>query len=462
MARGQFDAATDPASPGEGLTGSMTAVVLAVAVACLLQGGYYLPGRAALLALLVVAALLGPLRIRERQTALVLVPASALVTWVVAQAAMNGLWLDALLPTSTVAIVVLAFLVTSSAQAQSAARLVQGLVVVGGVVAAAGWWGVVVHAEPWADRSQGLWRAAAGTTYPNATGALLVVLALVAAAALPVSPRGAAMTTVLMAGAGATLSRGAALALVAGVVCLVVLRRREALAALLPVVIGTAVVLVGLLPSMPAGRAPGPILASAAAASGLAVAALLARVRLERRRFALIVLGTGAVAATVLAIPVLQSRVTLDSPRWDTWRAAWESVMLQPWIGTGPGRLTLSWVDAEGAARGTTLVHNEWLQTLAELGVVGAVLVLALCAALVLPAMKAWAADRSPLSAGALAAAVAFAVASTFDFLWHVPVVPAVLAAVLGAASVRSVSSGDDASGTVDLAHVVHEDHPIG
>ncbi len=78
----------------------------------------------------------------------------------------------------------------------------------------------------------------------------------------------------------------------------------------------------------------------------------------------------------------------LNSPRFETWRTAWQIVQDFPVYGTGPGTFSSVYqlyrrsVNDEWYA----FAHNDWLETLLSFGAVGSVLVLlALGAVLVLP-----------------------------------------------------------------------------
>jgi O-antigen ligase len=103
--------------------------------------------------------------------------------------------------------------------------------------------------------------------------------------------------------------------------------------------------------------------------------------------------------------------------------------------GVGPTHLAVRWVDAQGQLTEAHFTHNEYLQLAAEQGVVAPALVVAGLG------LVAWALGRRVvrsgrsdwLAAGALGGVAAFAVHSAFDFVWHVPVVPVVVAALVGA-----------------------------
>ena len=296
-----------------------------------------------------------------------------------------------------------------------------------------------MHRGPWAAPEAQVWRSLAGTTYWNATAAILVMLGVVALAWCardPAAMAPAVAGAVLLAGAAATLSRGGALAAVAGIACLGVLGGTGALRASVPPLVGAGLIMLGLVPSIPVSSAPNP----GAALLGLGVG-LTASVVLSRRmptlslRWAVLGVAAGAVVLGALIIPALASRVTLASPRWSTWRAAMRIVAEHPLIGVGPGRLVLVWRDAAGVTHGTTLVHNEWLQLLGELGAVGAGLVLVIAVVVMRPVVRGLSGPQPVFARAGLAAATVFLIASTFDFLWHLIAIPVLLAIILGSAA---------------------------
>ena len=78
-------------------------------------------------------------------------------------------------------------------------------------------------------------------------------------------------------------------------------------------------------------------------------------------------------------------------------------------------------------------VHDEYLQVLVELGFVGLTLLLSVLVGSGLLVRRAMRRDRRhALPAAVAAATAAVAVHGGFDFVWHVPVVPLVFAALLG------------------------------
>jgi O-antigen ligase len=177
-----------------------------------------------------------------------------------------------------------------------------------------------------------------------------------------------------------------------------------------------------------------------------AVAGLVIGSRVGATRIVLVIFVAGLAAALVPLSGRLASRFTFDSPdRWGSFRAAWEVFLRHPVTGVGPG------IDQFVLARttGTTVfrfVHNEYLQVLAELGVVGAILLIAFLA-LVMRRLWRDRVDAGALGVGGLAALTALALQAGFDFLWHIPAVPLLAAAFVGVAMPRTGSTTTETKG---------------
>jgi O-antigen ligase len=155
----------------------------------------------------------------------------------------------------------------------------------------------------------------------------------------------------------------------------------------------------------------------------------------------LLALGTGALS------PILASRANLDSSgRSGAAGASWELVTEQPLTGTGVGEATLVWSGPGGFPAIAKYAHNEYLQILVDLGAVGLALLLGLIAAVVVAIRRARPTGQPDIRSGAIAALVAFAVHSAFDFLWHIPVLP-LLAAILVALAIGTVPVGQSPDG---------------
>jgi hypothetical protein len=307
------------------------------------------------------------------------------------------------------------------------------------VVAAAGWVGTALHVSPLSMPSSGLWRAASTITYANAAGAALVTGLLLALVTMPTSRPllRRAVIAALLLGLAVTMSRGAVLALAVGLtVLLATAAGRHGVRGLLPVLPAVALPCAALLPSLPDGSEPRPLLALAGLVAGAAV--LLAASRHRRAAagtgLGALLLGladlvtgplTGADPAVAVGA-IAETRLTgASADRVDLVRETLAHFTSAPVTGVGPGLLDLTYVDHSGRLVHAWFTHLEYLQVAAETGLVGLALVLAGAAALVAGALRTRTARRLPLQAAAvLAVLAAFATQSALDFLWHVPALP--------------------------------------
>jgi hypothetical protein len=430
---------------------SVAALVLlsGVSAALLAQGAYYEPGQWVLgLALVAAAVVMLHARGMPRDALAVPITASALLaSWGV----LRGIAEPSPLSGIRLALLGLAVATTLAVVRRlgpdGRAVLLRGLLAVGGLVALAGWAGVVWHLSPLALTNDGVWRAASTLTYANATAAVLGPLALLLLGnmtALRPDPARAVLLTLLLVGTAATLSRAGVLGLVAGGVVLTVLFgvTRLIRAALAPVV-GAGVALLGLLPSMPTASAAGRPVAVAALVCGLAAAAWLSGRTTRGIARALLAVAGLVVAVGLLVGPhavlgsigeVADWRAQASSPaRADAARAAVALAVDHPLVGVGPGDGWTSWRDPDGTRATMRYVHDEYLQVLVDVGLPGLLLTLVV---LVGSAASLRAARRSRpsdgLVVGAGAALAAAAVHAAFDFVWHVPAVPVLLAAIVG------------------------------
>jgi hypothetical protein len=104
------------------------------------------------------------------------------------------------------------------------------------------------------------------------------------------------------------------------------------------------------------------------------------------------------------------------------WHVAWKEAAAHPALGGGAGTFADYWsrYGDPNLAGGALDAHNLYLETLAELGVVGLVL---LVAALVLPLLVALRHRSNPLAAPAIGAYAAFLVHAVVDWDWEMPAV---------------------------------------
>ena len=364
----------------------------------------------------------------------------ALAGWAVVSAALNG---DAGRAASTVATsagVAIVLLLCSHLSLPHRRRVVSLFLGLGLLVALSGWAGVAWRVAPLV--AEGRTHLGATTiTYTNAAAAVLVVLTLLAMAVgiergNPL--RWTLATVVLLVGLGATGSRGGLLALAVGLLVLVVgLGAGPTFRAVAPPVLGALTALAGLAPSVPPGSSAQPLLAVATLGLGLGIAGGLRRAPAR----ALLVAAAACVLAGILAItvgplgdPVRDLRQAKSVNGWwserdNLVRTALDVAGRRPFVGTGSDAFPATRVSGEV----TRFVHNEYVQVLLDFGVVGLVLLLALLAALGRAVAGGRRSSPSPgVWIACAAGAIAFAVHSSVDVLWHLPALPLCVALLVG------------------------------
>ncbi len=404
-------------------------LVAGLGLALYLQGAFTPVAQALVAVTIVVAAVLAPGSAAvSRADVPVVVAAGAFAGW----ALLNGVLTGHVPAGVRYALLVAGVLVVAGTGRRLAGTsLVTGLLAICCAVAAVGWFGVVVHHPTWGFLSPGMWRASSTLTYPNATAAVLAMAALVCffARVRDGGPRwsgyvGAALVT----GLAATLSRAGLSAFVLGLVVLGVgLGWRPLWRAVAAPLCGALVATVGLVPSiLPSTPSFGTVaVACLAGAAGLVVGG-----RAPAGRWTAIALGAGLAVVAGAGLARLGTRFSVDSPdRWGAVEAAWQVFVRHPVTGAGPGLERLVLARDDGGTGVYLFAHNEYVQILAELGLVGGLLVAAFLS-LVLRRSRG----------GALAVVAALALHAGFDFVWHVPAVPLLAAAFVGVATGSSVN----------------------
>jgi hypothetical protein len=432
----------------------------------LAQGGFYEAGSRPLGLAVAASLVLALLSLRAVRLGVVLVPlavSAALAGWAITRGAVSDEPDSGVGPALLIAGFAGVLLVAHILDHSSRQTLLDGLLGAGAVVALCGWAGVVWHVSPLALSNDGVWRATSTLTYANATAAVLVPLLLVSLALRTNRPHRLPMTcasTVLAIGAVATLSRAGAVSLLVGLVVLArVAGLRPAATACLAPALGSMIAVAGLVPSMPIAAREGRPLAVGAMAVGILAAGLVDALRVRtsltvRRRWAFAGFGSAVLCAglPVLVDPIQRPlaelarwRGALSSPtREATAEAAIRLAAQHPLVGVGPGHGWVRWSDA-GHHQLMRYVHNEYLQALVEFGGIGLALLLALLGGCALALRDARRKHADPaLIAGAAAALAAFSVHGAFDFVWHVPAVPLVVAALLGLATAAPMRTSRD------------------
>jgi hypothetical protein len=193
-------------------------------------------------------------------------------------------------------------------------------------------------------------------------------------------------------------------------------------------------------------RVPGWVLLLAGGAAALACAALALRFAevtfpLKRPRVRVLAAATAVCAALALALVLVYGSAT--EPRASYYRVAWhDEYTAHPWFGSGAGTFALFWTrSGHVPSRGGALdAHSLYLETLAELGPIGLVLL----AAFLLYPLRGVVTNRlSPYVPAAAAAYVAFLLHAGLDWDWELPVV--VVAALSCAAAVVSSTVSSEA-----------------
>ncbi|HTU98136.1 MAG TPA: O-antigen ligase family protein [Solirubrobacteraceae bacterium] len=122
--------------------------------------------------------------------------------------------------------------------------------------------------------------------------------------------------------------------------------------------------------------------------------------------------------------------VTLQSNRYDYWDVALRAFATSPLHGVGAGGWSVYWLRWRSVNEFAQNAHSLELETLAELGIVGAALLLACFAGIGLGARDALASGRAV--AGPLAALVAYVAHSPLDWDWQMPAVTLVAVVLAG------------------------------
>ena len=298
-----------------------------------------------------------------------------------------------------------------------------------------------------------LWRAAAAAVLPvlastlyftfSRGGWLVLLIALVTALALESDRLGLAWAAAVLAApsAGAVwlASSFAALTSQGHPLSEAVTQGHECLAGLAGCVAASAL-LSPIAANVPARiqRISAPVTLGAAAAIAC-VAAVAAIVALGGPQA---VAGNAYDAFRAPPRPVtgnLQTRLVSVSghSRLDYWRVAWREYAAHPLLGSGAGTFEPYWTRNRPTPNGARFAHSLYLETLAELGPAGLVL---LCAALAVPLAAVGIARRAPLGSVAVGAYVAFLVHLGLDWDWQVPAV-ALTGLFVGAAVVLAARS---------------------
>jgi len=416
-----------------------TLTVGVVAAAGLQQGAFF-PGDAAIVALASLGVLTVELLLHrvDRSTALVVAAICALCAWWLVRA-VSIHSAGSFLPFGASLLgFAAAFAAIRPLSPRHREVTTLALAALGTCEALAGFVGMTFRWAPLAIPSQMLWRLSGSLTYANAAGLVLAVIALASLGSNERSVVTRLAVCLCLAGAIASQSRGAGVALVGGAF-FVPLDRYRAL--WLPLSLGalTGAVAVGTSPS--SGSVP--LLACTVGVAAVASACVRARpipavsTRSARARIGVIVAvgaGTTLLLHHVLALRTLSPAALFD--RDPEWLAAAHQFTLSPYVGVGPDQI-MPFVNNSGYF--THFAHNEYLQVAAGAGVVGLALLAVVALAVARGVRRADVATSC--ATGAL---VAFAVGGAFDYDWHLPAIAMVGGVVAALASTRRPADEDD------------------
>ena len=355
--------------------------------------------------------------------------------------------------------------------------------------------GLVVHLA-FSDSSVTAERLAQPIGYANADGLLAglgLVFALAAASRgrIPIRVAASVASVPLAAGLYLSLSRGAILATALGIACMLAVdpRRIEAAATALVLLVPVTVALALALHSpLGAGGSSSGDLSTAgrrllaelfllglfAGAAAVVATRVERRIALSARTRGQLHAGFGVVCAILLVLalgaaggPVRAARDVVDSfaasaPRAasgpsarlvsgsgsfrdDYWEVAWEAAKREPVHGTGAGSFERLWLADRPIDQDVRDAHNLYLEVLAELGLVGLVV---LCLTLAVPLTAVARVRTGTFMPAALGAYAAFLAHASLDWDWEVPALTVV---ALAAGAMLIVSARDGTSHVFSL-----------
>ncbi len=301
----------------------------------------------------------------------------------------------------------------------------------GAMLALLGFAGLTMRWFPLAMPAQHLWRLSTTLTYSDAAGLALAMALLVALGADRPSWWARASVCLCLGGVLAAQSRGALIAL-AVAAAVVPLRQYRSFAVPLAAGLVLGITAVGTSGSPHRVVWLGVVLLGAVATA--VTGRPEGRMRLSRGH----VVALGVVAAiVVMACAValhheiaLRALAPSDQDRTVEWAAAIHQFWASPWIGVGPDHL-LHFVATDGTT--AHFAHNEYLQVLADGGIVGAALVVLGGVGLVRTIRR-----TDVMSACAAAGLLCWAVGGAFDFDWHLPFIGLLGGCVAGLTATRT------------------------
>ena len=477
----------------------LRAVVVAGPVAlAFFQGGYFDGAR--LVALMVAAVALAYAAFAApsvlpptRAGRLTLASLAALTAWI----ALSTAWAPSAGPAGAdlerALLYLAAFIAACAAFRGGAARVVEPLVA-GGILVVIGY-GLAGRLLPslveLTSSPTATGRLYLPLTYWNATGALAAIGVVLTARlagdttrSLALRAAAAAGCVPLVLGVYLTFSRGAVAALVAGLIVLLLLAPSRSALRALAVCLPLGTLVVAAAASSPAVRAlqggdaatQGALVGLALAAAMAAAAGLTAWAARDEARGALrtgalrLPRAAPAVAAVIVAAlvagPLLVARSSeapagsgvngarnarfadVGSNRYEYWKVALDGFAAQPLRGDGAGSFEVTWLRERRLSEQVRDAHSLPLETLAELGLVGFVLVLGLVGGVAAVLRHAHRFDAA-FAAGPAAALVVWGLHACLDWDWEMPGLT--LVAVTLAGVVTGVVAGSGGSRTAAI-----------
>ena len=129
--------------------------------------------------------------------------------------------------------------------------------------------------------------------------------------------------------------------------------------------------------------------------------------------------------------------VSAGSHRYDYWRVALDTFADHPVLGVGSGGYGVAWLEARPQPERIRDAHSLPVETLAELGLIGFLLLLTAGGGIALCARRVQAADPA-LAAGPIAALIAFSLHTSIDWDWELPTVALTALVLAGMLAARA------------------------
>jgi O-antigen ligase len=177
---------------------------------------------------------------------------------------------------------------------------------------------------------------------------------------------------------------------------------------------------------------------------------------LVRRPWLTALAGAGAVVLVAVALAVAGAGPSTGTPaagadparlasaqsnRYAYWRVALDAFAAQPLKGVGSGGFRVEWRRERDVVDPARDAHSLYLETAAELGLVGLLLLGVAIAAVVVSAVQARRRDAAA-SAGLIAALALYAIHAGIDWDWEMPALTLVALALAAALTARPEPAG--------------------